>query len=268
MNALLIQRTAAAHWYTQEGKPFHEVMKKDGTGMRRTTLADARKVNAYPSVTGILNVMAKPGLEAWKQEQAILASLTLPRIDGETEDAFAARVVTDMDAHAKQAAEFGTRIHDAVANMLEAQQEPDAALAPFIEDLKDCIAHHEIRGEVLEKVVVNRQAGYAGRVDLIGTMNGLRCVIDFKTQKVKRDSKGNAKPAFYESWPLQLAAYAEAYSAQDCSLCSIVIDSTQPGPVHLKLWDKPKHEYYRLFEAATKLWQYQNNYNPTTSEVV
>src|SRR2546422_6906760 len=35
-------------------------------------------------------------------------------------------------------------------------------------------------------------------------------VVDFKTQKIKRSAKGAPKPVFYETWPLQLAAYRQA----------------------------------------------------------
>ena len=38
-------------------------------------------------------------------------------------------------------------------------------------------------------------------------------MVDFKTQKVKRSAKGEAKPVFYETWPLQLAAYRQAVLA-------------------------------------------------------
>ncbi len=66
-------------------------------------------------------------------------------------------------------------------------------------------------------------------------------VVDFKTQKVKRSAKGEPKPAFYETWPLQLAAYQQAIlvnSAKDLNaIVSVVIDSAQPGPVHVKHWD-------------------------------
>jgi len=37
----------------------------------------------------VLGVIAKPALDAWKQEQAILAALTLPRNEGEPLDEFA-----------------------------------------------------------------------------------------------------------------------------------------------------------------------------------
>ena len=92
----LIQRESPSHWYLPDGTPYHEVVRADGNGTRAVTLRDARKVNALPSVTNILGILAKPALDAWKQEQAILAALTLPKRDDEPLDAFARRVVDDM----------------------------------------------------------------------------------------------------------------------------------------------------------------------------
>ena len=78
----------SAHWYQRDGVPLHTVLSAKGEP-RPTTLRDARKLGLLPSVTNILGVIAKPGLTSWLQEQAVLAALTLPRIEGESEDAFA-----------------------------------------------------------------------------------------------------------------------------------------------------------------------------------
>jgi len=55
------------------------------TGRRNTTVKDAREHGLLPSVTTIIACHARPALEIWKQQNAILAALTLPRIDGESE---------------------------------------------------------------------------------------------------------------------------------------------------------------------------------------
>ena len=81
--------------------------------MRKTTLADARKLGLVPSVTTILKVLAAPALESWKIEQACLALLTSPRQADERDDAFVKRILqTDrvQDQEAAAAAERGTEI--------------------------------------------------------------------------------------------------------------------------------------------------------------
>src|SRR3954462_4447364 len=110
---ILIQRQPASHWYLRDGRPFHEIAKKDASGNRPVTLADARKVLAFPSVTNVLGFLAKPGLDAWKIEQGIMAALTLPRRPDEPLDSFAHRVVADMGEQVEKAADLGSAIHNA-----------------------------------------------------------------------------------------------------------------------------------------------------------
>src|SRR3989440_11020140 len=132
---ILIERQAPSHWYLRDGRPFHEIAKKDGSGNRPATLADARKVLALPSVTNVLGVLAKPGLDAWKIEQGILSALTLPRRPGEELGDFAHRVVEDMGEQVEKAADFGSAIHAACeVYALNKQLPDDVALLAFMDD--------------------------------------------------------------------------------------------------------------------------------------
>lgn len=264
----LIERQQPSHWYLRDGKPYHEVPKKDGSGMKAVTLADARKVMALPSVTNILNIIAKPGLEAWKIEQGILAALTLPRADGEDLGVFAKRVVADMSKEVEKAADFGTAIHGACELYAREKIAPtDAMLLPFFQDWQRWFDENVERVECIESVFVSAEHGYAGRVDMIAKLKGVGwAVVDFKTQKVKRGVRGEAKPAFYETWPLQLAAYRQAsvpaLAKPIDGLVSVVVDSAQPGPVHVKAWGEPD-QYFSMFLAAAALWRYVKDYDPS-----
>jgi hypothetical protein len=73
---------------------MYTVEAKNGN-QRPTTLRDARALDLVPSVTTVLNVAAKPGLEAWKQRQLLLAALTLPRSEEEAEDNYLDRIIRD-----------------------------------------------------------------------------------------------------------------------------------------------------------------------------
>lgn len=264
----LIERQAPSHWYLRDGRPFHEIAKKDGSGNRAVTLADARRVLALPSVTNILAVLAKPGLEAWKIEQGILSALTLPQLPGENLGAFAKRVVSDMGEQVEKAADFGTAIHNACEVYAVNKEGPtDPKLLPFFEPWQQWFDANVERIDSIEEVFVHHEQGYAGRVDMIAKLRDIGwAVVDFKTQKVKRGAKGEAKPVFYETWPLQLAAYQQAIVSSTAKnvtgLVSVVIDSAQPGPVHVKQWASPP-DYFRLFLAARALWRYVKAYDPT-----
>ena len=48
----------SGHWYTRDGRPFYEVPRSDGSGMRPATLKDARLLGLYPGVTTILRCAA------------------------------------------------------------------------------------------------------------------------------------------------------------------------------------------------------------------
>ncbi len=68
---LKVRTSESGHWYTQEGKPAYTVVGSNGK-VRNTTLRDAKKLKLLPSVTTVMSVAAKPGLEAWKQQQLLL----------------------------------------------------------------------------------------------------------------------------------------------------------------------------------------------------
>jgi hypothetical protein len=265
----LIERQQPSHWYLRNGQPYHETAKKDGSGMKAVTLADARKVMALPSVTNILGVIAKPGLEAWKIEQGILAALTLPRAEGEELGAFAKRVVTDMSQEVEKAADFGTAIHAACELYARENIAPtDARLIPFFAKWKEWFDANVERVECLEVVFVALDHGYAGRVDMVAKLKGIGwCVVDFKTQKIKRGTKGEPKPTYYETWPLQLAAYRQAILCtlprEIDGMVSVVVDSAEPGPVHVRDWGTSKN-FFEVFMAAYEVWKYTKDYDPTT----
>ena len=272
---ILIERQPASHWYLRDGQPFHEIAKKDGSGNRPVTLGDARKVLALPSVTNVLGVLAKPGLDAWKIEQGIMAALTLPRRTDEALDVFARRVVEDMGEQVVKAADFGSAIHAACeAYALNKQLPEDVRLLAFMDDWVRWFDTNVERVAAIEQVFVNHEHGYAGRVDMVALIRDVGwAVVDFKTQKIKRSAKGEAKPTFYETWPLQLAAYRQAALASGAKniagLVSVVIDSAQPGPVHTKVWSKggsteigEADHYFEAFYSALELWRYVKCYDP------
>jgi hypothetical protein len=276
---VLIERQPASHWYLRDGRPFHDIAKKDGTGNRPVTLADARKVLALPSVTNVLGVLAKPGLDAWKIEQGIMAALTLPRLVNEPLDEFAHRVVGDMGEQVEKAADFGSAIHAACeVYALEKQLPEDPRLREHLRSWVTWFDSNVERVSSIEQVFVHHEHGYAGRADMVALLRELGwAVVDFKTQKIKRNAKGVAKPAFYETWPLQLAAYRQAVLANGAKnvtgMVSVVIDSSQPSAVHTKTWSVERGAsergdgYFEAFLAALDLWRYVRGYDPREQRI-
>jgi hypothetical protein len=233
--------------------------------MRSTNLTDARKLGLLPSITNYLGILDKPMLSAWRVEQGILAALTLPRIDGETDDDFAKRVVHDSESQVTQAADRGTAIHNLLENYLLGlpidQNSPYLNLVlPTIEWLSRNVklCHYT------EKTVVHPK--FAGRLDMKAEIAGVGiAVIDFKTRKKTKDGKF----LVYPENGLQLSAYLEAdklgcepeYHATD--RISIIIGSEEAGEPHIHVWDRADHEAsYEAFLAITTVWSFLKKYNP------
>jgi hypothetical protein len=268
---LIVPRESASHWYFPDGTPLHEVARADGKGNRPTSLRDARKLGLFPSVTNILSILAKPGLDAWKQEQAILAALTLPRNEGEPLDDFAKRVVTDMHGEVGRAADLGSAVHAAIEGYAQGRWLPeDKEVARLFEPARQWFDKEVTQVHSVEIAAAHLEWGYAGRVDLVATLHstGRPTVIDFKTQKTRRDKDGNFKPILHDTWPLQLEAYRMALASRDkgltnAAIASVVIGSTDPVPVVVKVWDDAdKAGFFKAFLAARDLWVWQKAYCP------
>ena len=268
---LIVPRESASHWYFPDGTPLHEVPRADGKGQRPTSLRDARKLGLFPSVTNVLSILAKPGLDAWKQEQAILAALTLPRSEEETLDDFAKRVLVDMTSEVGRAADLGSAVHGAIEGYAQGRWLPeDKGVARLFEPARQWFDKEVIAVHSVEIATAHLEWGYAGRVDLVATLRstGRPTVIDFKTQKTRRDKDGNFTPILHDTWPLQLEAYRMALASRDkgladAAIASVVIGSTDPVPVVVKVWDDAnKDGYFRAFLAARDLWVWQKGYCP------
>lgn len=249
----------SSHWYRQDGTPFYTITGANGLD-RSVTLRDARKINAVPSVTTVLQIVAKPQLEAWKVRQGVMAALTLPRVDGEDSDALLARIDADGRAQAKAAAEEGTRIHDAIECHFKGQSVPEAyrnhvdgtvaKIAELFPDVADwqaedyfCHAH-----------------GFGGKVDLHSPSTGI--VIDYKGKD--GDFSDKKKLAYDQHY--QLAAYQTGLGLGLNVCANIFVSRTHPGLVAEYVWTREQvQEGWDVFSAALQLWKAIKKYYPEKS---
>ncbi|HEX3125016.1 MAG TPA: hypothetical protein VHQ21_17095, partial [Rhodanobacteraceae bacterium] len=234
---------SGGHWYkAPSGEPFYSI------GDRGVTLRDARKIGAVPSVTTVLQVIDKPTLTNWLIEQAVLGALTLPKIDGEADSAWIARIKVDGRAGAKAAAEEGTRIHDAIEQCVcggLAWTSPK--YHPYIPHVEATIAElkrlfPDVRDWVSEKSFAH-PLGFGGKVDLHSPSTGI--VVDYKT---KASDFSDGKRLDYDQ-NVQLAAYQVGlgvrpfkmfdmdppqFSPTQCA--NIFVSRTHPGCVASHVW--------------------------------
>lgn len=261
----------SSHWYHRNGVPCHTVPTADGKGVRSVNLRWDRHLNLLPSSTNIISVKAKPSLDKYKIEQALMAAVTLPRLDGEGEDAFMERVVVDMESHMRAAAEFGTKIHKYCEQFHLGNNIEDPGLEPYVADYKRWFAENVKEVIWVEKVLVNEKVGYAGTADtLLLLKDDRKALSDLKTQGIKSrvtKTKGTIKnePAFYETWEYQLVSYGKCLAIEPDAYISAVIDSLAPGPCHVYEWPLAgRRTAWRAYLACHYLWCVDRSYFPST----
>ena len=250
---MLIKTHAAesSHYYTRDGQPMYSVMGKTTGKLRPTTVKDAKELGLLPSVTTILNIAAKPGLNVWLQEQAILAALTLPRGEDETESAWLKRVVQDSKAQARDAADLGTEIHAAVQGFYEGQKA--SAYPIHVQTCTKAIeGRYGAKKWVAERAFAH-EIGYGGKVDL-------HCddvVIDIKT----KDFSDPSKVVAYEENLMQLSAYRVGLGIPEARCANVFISRTNPDAVVIKEWDEEDLiRGWAMFTALLAFWQYKNQH--------
>ena len=247
------------HWYTPDGVPAYTMKKKDG-GDRKTTLRDARKHMLVPSVTTVFGIMAKPALDRWKTMKTIDAALSTERNDNEDDKSYYNRILSRSNQETSEAANLGTRIHDAIDQAFDGIPVPEDLLqyvSPTMLYLHDL----ELKNITREKVVVNNKEGYGGRVDLLAEYGKGNIIIDFKTRK----SKEGEKMTPYEFQPTQIAAYAMAAfgTLDNCWGANLYISTTEAGRIETCVYEPEMlKKEYETFLNMTSLWRYIKNFDP------
>lgn len=245
------------HWYDRTGKPAYT------TNGRDTTLRDARKLGLVKSVTTILNVVSKAALTQWMVRQGIMAALTGTRQAGETDDAYIARILVDSRQQAIDAANEGTRIHDACETYVRDRGRCNDKYLPHAQaaaaELKKLFPN--VDDWVVEKSFAH-PLGFGGKCDLHSPSTGIIC--DYKTKD--GDFSDGKKLNWDQHW--QLAAYAiglklagVGYDPEEGKIfdrfmpgAAIFISRTHPGAVASHVWSADEMaQGWSVFAAALEL---------------
>ena len=190
----------------------------------------------YPSITSILSIQKKEGLEKWRKNVGEEAA--------KWEMARAAR--------------RGKATHTLVEQYLRGQPQtindvlPNGMfrlLKPYLEQIDNI--------HCLEKIMYSHKLTLAGQVDCIAEYNGKLSVIDFKTANKERIDSWN------ESYYLQCTAYAIMYEELfDTPIEQIVIlQAGEDGSAKSFIKNKADYEeklgkviqdFYKYYEEKTK----------------
>jgi hypothetical protein len=246
-----IRASESNHWYTRDGLPQYTVEAKKG-GQRNTTLRDARTMNLVPSVTTILNVMAKPALTAWLQQQVLLAALTLPRRPDEPEKEYIERIIKDSKEQGRSAADEGTNIHAAIQNYYEGGQ-----ITEHAKQVEGCQKEIiKVFGEqkwISEKSFAH-ELGFGGKSDLYSE-SGI--VLDVKTKEFSDPTKIIG----YDEHRMQLAAYRVGLGVPTARCANVFVSRSVEGLVSIVEWTPEELDVaWEMFCALLNFWQLKNRH--------
>lgn len=252
-----------SHWYDQKGNPRYTVpYANPRKGERPATLRDGRKNNWVPSVTTILQVVAKPGLDRWKREQLLDAAVNIEYSSwSDDESEFKRKVVARASKKAEDAAKRGTELHDAFEHYYltgDMGEEKD-----FIEPAIELLNENWSNVKWWPEQSFAHPDGFGGKIDLSAIVSDGwidECIIvDFKTKTTSDLDKMVA----HDEHRMQLAAYTKGMGFSRGHCYNLFISTEKPGIVKLV-----KHTYEEMqkasemFDCLVKYWQLSNNYKP------
>jgi len=243
------------HWYDRDGNPAYTVKGKNGAD-RPATLRDARKYNLVPSVSAIINIESKPQLERWKIQQAYLACLTLPRIDGEDLESFMQRASKDANMQVELAVMRGNQIHEDLDTYLDGGKIHESSMA-YVVPVVDWLDRNFGRVKWSVRRSFAHPLGYGGKLDLVSEEEGI--VIDFKTKDFGFDEL--TKKFAYDGHAMQVYAYAHGINMPDARKLNVFISRTTPGAVTAHEWTKADDYQWDIFRHLLRVWQLRKKYD-------
>ena len=183
-------------------------------------------------------------------------------LTGEVTDKTFREIKDRAFAQVVDAADLGSKIHAAVENYLISGEAPTGDLLVYLDPVIEFLKTVNITPIEVEKILVSKEHGYAGTVDLLYKWGeGRLGILDWKTRRTYKGKKVKA----YDGQDLQLAAYAQAaYGADklgEVMAANIVISTTEPGRMDvLRHQDLPAS--WEAFQAVAATWRHIKSFDP------
>jgi len=257
----------SGHWYyAKTGEPCYEMPKKDGSGMRKTTLRDFKKLSGtdeaiVPSVTGICKMLRNYGIDVYKENQLLEACYTSPvRRDDIPFDEWKIQVKKDAEEHAKVAREKGTLKHaDIEKYFLDEVLSPDIDTYNQIVKIAEILDGYGIKAEDIEPEKSFPHPEFSGKMDLACIPK--KFIADIKTTDFTiKDgvvTKKNKKVTLdYPEHCIQLAGYAQGTGIykSNPTLVNIYV-STLDDSVYVHEWEHVDiYRYGLVFQNLVEIW--------------
>ena len=248
------------HFYKQDGSSMHTIIGANGKE-RTTSIADARKLGLYPSVTTVMDVQAKPALIEWLQQELLEAAISRPFHPHEWDVTdWKKAMLMQMRVKGANAAKRGIEIHGKLDQFFSNNctwdvNDPD--IDYMVSAVKLIDEQFGLDGWVSEKSFAH-ESGFAGCVDLHHPDKHI--IIDFKT-KDKADLKGVKQ---YDDHKIQLAAYQCGLNMPSSTRrFNLFISTNKETPGQCNLVECTEFSrYLGMFSYLHAFWMLKNKYDP------
>lgn len=261
-----------SRFYDLAGNPQTTIPVKDGSRLRATTITDAKKNGWVASVSTICSIV-KDGdfLEQWKINQHLDAAKGLGDDLKTNHSVWKEKVRAKAQEEMSKAPKLGSEVHAlveryqrirGVAGDLSQLSDCPDNLKPYLAAIHQFSEAHCLKASEVEKRVVVKSARSAGTCDFVGEADGHPVILDWKTQKVRKE------PWFYFQFPLQLSAYWSAVSKK-ARIASVIIDTSGhdehdvdkgilPG-IYIKYYESPL-KHLKLFKHLSDIYYALNDW--------
>jgi hypothetical protein len=250
----------SGHWYSADGKVVDAVPSADGKKMVKPDRRHAKKFGLVVGTTTVSNQLKAAGLDYFKQQQLLMAAMTLPVLPNEPDEMRAMRILADAEAQAEAAANVGTLMHAALNRYfcegLLPDNEPACNAVHAVDAWLRVLGATEIKGEV-----GFANADYGGTADLTFRIGPMLGVADFKT--VEDAKLTNWKP--YDSHGWQLAGYGKGLGGVPSDRYWNIAIGRGSGLIAPYEWPDMT-DNFEAFGLLLRLWQIRNKWNVAAQE--
>ena len=261
------QSQTVCNWFCPELSRKYQ----DGSRFYEVDIQGENKL--LPSVTSVLNMLNKPGLNQWAVNVTLnKLEETLSDISDVREDKMVVMSKNDVESTLKMAkgvqkdvlassADLGTRAHDTIDRIVRG----DTENLVIDEDVKQVVKNFwqwwNHSGVVLDprgdSMIYSAKYGYAGAADALGVLpDGNLVVVDFKTSN-----------GIFDTHIIQVAAYAKALEEQLIAIGNPP-EKAKVKEAYVVRFSKFDDEYevkrvanidesFNAFKACLFLWHYK-----------
>lgn len=256
--------SSSSHYYNRRGEPRYTY----GPDKKPTTVTQARKNGWVPSVTTILGLYPKIGLDISISNELMDLAASDPFRDGGKMSRYQwhGKQRAEQREKSMEAARIGTLYHDAIEAIIKddgLSEEHDELSVKTLYTFREWWNDSKLEALDIEAGFAS-DLGYGGKIDLVAEDGMNTIYVDWKTQRTTPGKPVN----FWPTYALQLEAYARGdmnfhgVDLPSYDTMSVVISSTEPGRIESKVWDK-HDEHWDAFLGCLAIWKYDKKYDPS-----